>query len=62
MDFTFVVTVSLRRESGKFASRQEIADEIIDRLQEAANEDVDGVGADGDSTYVVDDCSVEEQS
>jgi hypothetical protein len=57
--YQFLVTVELERESGKFAGRDEIESQLVERLDEAACADVDGVGADGDSTYVVTDYSVE---
>jgi len=58
--YQFLVTIELRRESGKFAGREEIVQQISERLQETASEEVEGVGADGESVYVVDDCDVEE--
>lgn len=48
--FTFTVEVELERTEGKFASRDEMAEAIIDML-EGAQEDVYGIGADGDSSY-----------
>jgi hypothetical protein len=57
--YQFLVTIELERESGKFAGRDEIENQIMERLDDAAGEDVDGVGADGDSTYVVTDYNIE---
>jgi hypothetical protein len=62
VNVTLTVTVELRRESGKFAARDEIVDYLRDRIGEALDEGVDGVGADGDSVYVTDDYSVDEVS
>lgn len=58
--FRFTVTVELNRESGKFASREELAEQLTEALESANPGSVDGVGADSDSTYAVDDWSVEE--
>lgn len=58
--YAFVVRVELRRESGKFAARDELVTAITEQLEQAAEEGVSGVGADGDSEYVADDVSVEE--
>ena len=55
-----LVTLELRKESGKFAGREELLDHLRERLEESASEEVYGVGADGESVYVVDDCLVEE--
>jgi hypothetical protein len=51
--FTFTVTVELARESGKFAGRDEMADAIRDALEGADPGSVDGIGADGESSYTV---------
>jgi len=56
----FMVTVELRKESGKFAPREELVDAVREQIEQAAGEGVDGVGADGESVYVVDDLLVEE--
>ena len=55
---TFVIEVELERESGKFASRDELIDEIKEWLEDANQGTVDGVGADGDSVYEVTEWSV----
>lgn len=57
MAFTFTVSLSVRRESGKFASREDVASAIETALQEI-EPDVESLGPDGDSVYVVDDISV----
>ena len=58
MRFSFTVEVEVERASGKFASREDIA-EVIQEWLEGANEDeVYGVGSDGDSTYIVSEWTV----
>lgn len=49
--FTFTVTVELEREEGKFAGRDEMAEEIIGWLENADEDTIYGIGADGESTY-----------
>ena len=58
--FTFTVTVELERTEGKFAGRDEMAEAIIDALEGADPGSVDGIGADGMSSYDVTDWAVEE--
>jgi hypothetical protein len=58
--FKFTVTVELDRESGKFASRDEMAEQITDALESADPGYVSGIGAYGDSEYSVTDWTVEE--
>lgn len=58
--FRFVVEVELSRESGKFAARDEMADAIRDAIESADPGSVDGIGADGDSTYTVERFDVDE--
>lgn len=58
--FTFTVAVELERVSGKFASRDEMADEIIAQIEGADPGYLDGLGADGDSAYETTDWTVEE--
>lgn len=43
-----VLTVTLERESGKFATKEEVAEALVEMIY-----DVDGVGADGTSVYLV---------
>jgi hypothetical protein len=57
--FKFEVEVTVEREEGKFAPRDEMADAIRDML-ENAQEDIYGIGADGSSSYTVTDWSVNE--
>jgi len=58
MKFTFTVEVEVQRESGKFAARDEIEEELRDAIEGADPGSVDGVGADGDTTYEVIEWSV----
>lgn len=57
--YSFHITIELRHETGKFASRDDIADVLREQLEQAAYEGVSGVGADGDSEYTVDDVHIE---
>jgi hypothetical protein len=50
----FTLHVSVQHESGKFAPREEIEGALIEALE---NADLDGLGADGDSVYVVEEAS-----
>jgi hypothetical protein len=52
-EFEFTVKVTVERESGKFASRDEIAEELRQAIEYADPGSVSGVGADGDSEYAV---------
>jgi hypothetical protein len=51
--FTLQVEVEVERESGLFASRDEIADELISALEGADPGDISGIGSNGDSAYSV---------
>lgn len=51
--FVFTVTVEVERDSGKFASRDDIAEQLRDELERADPGTVSGVGADGSSEYTV---------
>lgn len=53
MRFTFTVTAEVEREQGKFASRDEIQAEVQEWLESANQDEVSGIGADGDSIYNV---------
>lgn len=59
MTFSFHVTVELERESGKFASRDDIEQAIRDHLENSDIGTVDGVGSDGESVYTVTEWNVE---
>ncbi|KDA07168.1 hypothetical protein DC31_00035 [Microbacterium sp. CH12i] len=49
--FSFKVNVEIERESGKFASREEIAENLRTWLTDADEGSIYGIGADADSTY-----------
>lgn len=57
--FSFMVNVTLERESGKFMARDEMSEQLIEWIEGADQGQVDG-GPDGDSVYTVTDFSVEE--
>jgi hypothetical protein len=50
---SFTVEVELEFESGKFAPKDELVQFIFDELQDNHPSQVDGIGADGNSVYVV---------
>ena len=58
MRFTFHVSVEVNRQQGKFASREDIATELQQALDDANPGDLQ-VGDDGE--YTVDDWTVDEQ-
>lgn len=58
MQFRYKVTVDVGRITGKFVSREDIADAITEAL-EALEPDLSGLGADGDSEYEVAELTVE---
>lgn len=60
--FTFLVTVELERSSGKFASRDEMSDQILSEIEGADPGSLSGLGADGDSEYEVSSWEVEESA
>ena len=51
--FSFTVEVELERSAGKFASREEMAEEIIEALESADPGYLSGLGIAGDSDYDV---------
>jgi hypothetical protein len=55
-----LVTIDTERESGKFAGRDEIRDALIEAIESADPGSLDGLGADGESEYSVEDWTVEE--
>ncbi len=60
MRIAFTVEMEVNRISGKFASKDDIADAIQSELEQAADAaDVSSVGPDGDSEYEITDVSVE---
>lgn len=58
--FEFKITITLERDQGKFAARDEMAEALIDELEGAEPSGVYGIGADGSSDYSVTDFTVEE--
>lgn len=59
--FTFKVTVTVERQQGKFASRDDIVDILTSEIQSGAEgASISGIGADGDSEYEVTDVDVME--
>lgn len=58
MRFVFLVEVEVQRDEGKFASRDEVAEQLQEAIESADPGSVDGVGADGASTYSTVDWSV----
>lgn len=58
MRFVFTVEVEVERDSGKFASRDEIEQELHEAIDGADPEQIYCVGADGDSVYSVTEWSV----
>ena len=60
--FKFTVEVEVERESGKFASRDEMTEELISCLEGANEGSISGIGADGDSEYTVTSWTVEESN
>lgn len=57
MHFDLTVSVDLEREEGKFASREELLGQIIEAIEEANPEQLDGEGG---GIYSVTDWTVEE--
>lgn len=62
MQFTFTVTAEVERVTGKFASREEIAEQILEALEGADPGSISGVGADGSSEYEVTSFDVQEET
>lgn len=58
--FTFTVEVEVERTEGKFASRDEMSEAIIDNVRDSDPGELYGLGADGASTYEVTSWEVEE--
>lgn len=59
--FVFKVTVTTERTEGKFAPRDEQAEALAEMLEGANEGSIDGIGADGESSYEITDWSVEEE-
>lgn len=51
MRFTFIVEVEVERTEGKFAPRDEISEALLEAIEGSDPGDIDGIGADGTSTY-----------
>jgi hypothetical protein len=60
MKFKFEIEIEVDRVQGKFASREDIVEQIEGWLEGANEGEVSGVGADGESEYEVVDYSVSE--
>ncbi len=58
--FTLTVEVEVERTEGKFASREEMAEALIEALEQADPGELYGLGADGMSTYQVNSFEVSE--
>jgi hypothetical protein len=58
MRFKFEIEIEVQRVEGKFASRDEIEEFLQNEIEGALPSEVDGVGADGSTTYEVIDSSV----
>lgn len=58
--FTFTVNVEVTRESGKFATRDDMADQIREAIEGADPGFLSGLGEDGMSEYTVDGWDVED--
>lgn len=58
MLFEFRVTVEITHESGKFATKDDLADSLIEQI-EGCDPDLSSEGPDGDSVYTIDDFSIE---
>lgn len=62
MQFTFTVNVSVERVQGKFAARDDIADALIQAIEDAIGDaDVSGHDADGAFEYEINDHDVTEE-
>lgn len=62
MRFSYVIEVEVERTEGKFASRDEVAEQLQEALEGADPSSIDGVGADGTSSYEVSSWDVQEQA
>lgn len=56
--FIFTVEVETNRVEGKFATREEQEEQIMEALDGANPGSIEGVGADGDSSYEIADWTV----
>src|SRR4051794_27992275 len=58
MQFTFIVEVEVTRSEGKFATREELAQQLIDAIEQANPGDLTG---DNEGQYTVDNFEVSEE-
>lgn len=58
--FEFTVRVEVTREQGKFATREDMADQIREALEGADPGGLYNLGDDGNSDYMVDSWEVED--
>jgi hypothetical protein len=58
--FKFIVTVETERVSGKFASRDDQSERLVEEIEGMNPGSLDGLGADGESYYDINDWQVEE--
>lgn len=62
MRFDFLVSVEVERVEGKFAARDEVEEQLREAIEGADPGQVDGIGADGTSSYEVQSWDVQEQA
>lgn len=61
MKQTFLISVEVERDEGKFASRDEISEKIIEEIDSSIDMvDLSGLGADGNSVYSISDWDIKE--
>lgn len=58
--FEFKVSVEVSRESGHFATRDEMAEQLRDEIEGSSPSYLSGLGSWGDGEYVVDDFQIED--
>ena len=59
--FFFTVSVEVNRTTGKFATRDDIAERIRDELEGSNPGTLDGLGADAESEYEIEMWEVEDK-
>jgi hypothetical protein len=60
--FEFTVSIEAERMEGKFAGRDELSGALMEMLEGANEGSIDGVGADGSSTYEIQAWDINEES
>ena len=60
MQITLKITADVQRVRGKFASKEEVIQEMISQMESANPYTVTGIGADGESEYEIMEWEVEE--